>query len=930
MFREIKSIFVYAQKVLSAIAAAAMYQAPGRQIVSLDDDWKFALGHASDASKDFNYGLDSFGAFAKAGIEDGAMGRGFGDTAWRTVQVPHDWCVELPFDQKGDLMHGFKAIGRRFPENSIGWYRKSFELPKEDAGKRFVLKFDGIFRDAQVWVNGQYITRNTSGYMGFNVDVTKVLETGARNVIAVRVDASVYEGWFYEGAGIYRHVWLNKTNHDYLVEEEQFIKPEVNGNVTAEITTQTTKARTAKLQITDREGKVVAESQVTKLKTDKNTLKAKVTKPKLWSPDEPNLYRAHVLLLDGQTVLDRYETNIGFKSVVFDADKGLFINGKYTEIKGVCNHQDHAGVGAAVPDRLNEWRIERLKEMGCNALRTSHNPPTPELLDACDKLGILVQDENRLFSAGPEGISQMERLVKRDRNHASVFMWSLGNEEWGVQTSKSGEQISQALYDLTRKLDPTRTITQAVNVGDEWEGSNKVVDNRGFNYNLFGADSYHKKHPKQPIHGSEVASMLSTRGEYKSNDGKNVMDSYDYKKVDWGTGSEEWWSWKLQRPWFSGGFVWTGFDYRGEPTPHNWPTISSHFGIMDTCGFAKDVFYYYQSWWSKKPVLHVLPHWNWAGKEGKKVDVWVFSNFETVELKLNGKSLGSKKMPVGGHLNWEVEYQPGELTAVGTKGDLKNVVTVKTTGATGQLRLEPDRTSITADAKDLSIITVKGLDTDGFLNPLANENVTFEIDGPGRIIGVGNGDPNCHEPDQYITKPSYQDISDGWSWQMIASQNAKPDPTKWKPTQVKENQNMPPNSFAAFQRVVTVENPDTWSTLNLGPTDDNGWVYLNGELVSTTDEWNKPHIADIKGKLKRGENEILVIVKNNGGAGGFSRGGSIGGLAKAPSWTRSLYNGLAQVIVQSTGKPGRIELRARSGFQFTKITIDTTTPKGRN
>jgi beta-galactosidase len=501
---------VYAQKVLLAIAAAAIYQAPGRQIVSLDDDWKFALGHASDASKDFNYGLDSFGTFAKAGIEDGAMGRGFGDTAWRTVQVPHDWCVELPFDQKGDLMHGFKAIGRRFPENSIGWYRKSFELPKEDAGKRFVLKFDGIFRDAQVWVNGQYIIRNTSGYMGFHVDVTKVLEAGARNVIAVRVDASVYEGWFYEGAGIYRHVWLNKTNHDYLVEDEQFIKPEVNGSVTAEITTQTTKARTAKLQITDKEGKLVAESPVTKLKGDKNTLKLKVAKPKLWSPDEPNLYRAHVLLLDGQTVLDKYETNIGFKSVVFDPDKGLFINGKYTEIKGVCNHQDHAGVGAAVPDRLNEWRIERLKEMGCNALRTSHNPPTPELLDACDKLGILVQDENRLFSAGPEGLSQMERLVKRDRNHASVFMWSLGNEEWGVQTSKAGEQISQALYDLTKKLDPTRTITQGVNVGNTWEGSNKVVDNRGFNYNLGGADGYHKDHPKQPIHGSEVASMLST------------------------------------------------------------------------------------------------------------------------------------------------------------------------------------------------------------------------------------------------------------------------------------------------------------------------------------------------------------------------------------------------------------------------------------
>lgn len=915
--------------MVSLVAAVAL-ASHSREIVSLDSDWKFALGHAADAAKDFNYGLDSFGAFAKAGIEDGAMGRGFGDTAWRTVQVPHDWCVELPFDSKGDLMHGFKAIGRRFPENSIGWYRKSFDLPKEDAGKRFVLKFDGIFRDAQVWVNGQYITRNTSGYMGFTVEVTKVLEAGARNVIAVRVDASVYEGWFYEGAGIYRHVWLNKTNHDYFVEDEQFIKPDVKGNVVAEITTNTTKPRTAKLRITNDDGKVVAESAPTKLKGDKNTLKLKVANPKLWSPDSPTLYKAQLLLLDGENVLDLFETNIGFRNVVFDPDKGLFINGKPTEIKGVCNHHDHAGVGAALPDRLNEWRLERLKEMGCNALRTSHNPPTPELLDACDRLGILVQDENRLFSAGPEGMSQMERLVKRDRNHPSVFMWSLGNEEWGVQTSRAGEQISQALYDLTRKLDPTRTITQAVNVGDEWEGSNKVVDNRGFNYNLYGADSYHKKHPKQPIHGSEVASMLSTRGEYKSNNGKNVMDAYDYKKVDWGSGSEEWWSWKLQRPWFSGGFVWTGFDYRGEPTPHSWPTISSHFGILDTCGFPKDVFYYYQSWWSDKPVLHILPHWNWKGKEGQTVDVWVFSNFDKVELKLNGKSLGTRSMPPGGHLNWEVDYQPGELTAIGTKGDLKNVATVRTTGATSQLELEPDRSQITADGKDVSVIAVKGLDGASLLNPLANEKVEFEIEGPGRIIGVGNGDPNCHEPDQYITKPSYQDISEGWSWQRLTDTSVKPDPAKWQSVSIKENQNMPPNSYAIFRRLLKIDDPSLWSSLNLGPTDDNGWVYLNRELVSKTDEWNKPHIADITNKLKPGENEILVVVKNNGGAGGFSRGGSIGGLAKAPTWSRSLYNGLAQVIVQGTGKPGRITLRAKSNGMSKEIVIDTTASKGRN
>ena len=365
--------------------------------------------------------------------------------------------------------------------------------------------------------------------------------------------------------------------------------------------------------------------------------------------------------------VDRVETTFGIRTLRFDAEKGFFLNGKPVKIKGMCNHQDHAGVGEALPDRLQAYRIERLKGMGTNGCRTSHNAPTPEFLDACDRMGMLVMDETRTMSSNEEGLSELERLIKRDRNHPSVVIWSLGNEE-PQQASKRGARIVSTMKKLQQKLDPTRVSTAAMNNGWGGVGISTVLDVQGFNYRDGKIDAFHKKYPQQPSIGTETASTLATRGIYEKDTVRGYVSAYDVNKPSWGNTAEEWWSFYDEREFLSGGFCWTGFDYRGEPTPYKWPCISSHFGVMDTCGFPKDTYFYYKAWWGAEPVLHLLPHWNWAGKEGQEIEVWAYCNQESVELFLNGKSLGSQPVKKNGHLEWKVKYAPGVIEARASKG----------------------------------------------------------------------------------------------------------------------------------------------------------------------------------------------------------------------------------------------------------------------
>jgi len=728
---------------------------------NFDDDWKFSLGHAADATKDFNFTIANI--FSKTGRATGtAIDPRFNDSSWRTLQLPHDWAVELPFENSPNedvMAHGYKPVGGLYPQNSIGWYRKHFTVSHADSGQRFEIQFDGIFRDSKIWINGFYLGNNASGYSGVSYDITDYLRFDRENVIVVRADASQYEGWFYEGAGIYRHVWLNKYNNLHFARNSIFIYSNVQNNATtitveATITNRNVDAANGKLTniITDREGRVVARStpqNISLTSGETKTIRQQliVHNPLLWSPEAPYLYRVVPVITCGNTTVDSENIRIGVRTIKIDAT-GLYVNGQYTKIKGVNCHQDHAGVGSALPDYLQYYRVRLLKEMGVNAYRTSHNPPTPELLDACDSLGLLVLDENRLLNSSPEYINQLERLIMRDRNRASVFMWSIGNEEGAAQTNSNGKRIAQTLLAKQKELDPTRASTYAADLGNVFKGINEVIPVRGFNYRIEGVDAYHKDHPSQPIVGTEMGSTVTTRGIYKKDSVIGYVPDEDITYPWWANTAEQWWTLAADRPWWMGGFVWTGLDYRGEPTPFQWPNINSHFGIMDMCGFPKNIYYYYQSWWSNKDVLHISPHWNWKGKEGTPINVWVNSNASTVELFLNGKSVGKKDMPRNKHLEWNIPYEPGTLEAVAFKDGRKITTKIETTDAPYQIVVTPSKTTMLADGADADVINISVVDKQGREVPDADNLIHFSIKGDMKIIGVGNGDPSSHEPDK--------------------------------------------------------------------------------------------------------------------------------------------------------------------------------------
>jgi beta-galactosidase len=749
-----KRIFLAAGFVLMAAAAGA------QQRLNFDEGWKFHLGNASDPRSDFNYGIGNI--LAKTGEADHTCIKDdFNDKDWQDVQLPHDWAVGLPFAHvaNDDVdMHGYHAVGSLFPENSIGWYRKAFTVDHADSGRRFLLQFDGIFRDSKVWINNCYLGGNFSGYTGSAYDVTDFLHYGGKNTVVVRVDASQYEGWFYEGAGIYRHAWLNVFDNVHLDRDGGvFVHTDGAGEVTIETKVQNsgfTDAHAAvAAYITDRNGGLLAqgEEQPVELKDGSATgghVVLHLARPRIWTLDDPYLYRAVVLVRSGGRTVDSVKVRFGLRSVRVDKDKGLFLNGVHVKLQGVCCHQDHAGVGSALPDYLQYYRIGLLKEMGVNAYRSSHNAPTPELLDACDSLGMLVLDETRLLNSGAEYGRDFEEQVIRDRNHPSVFMWSIGNEEWMIQEWTTGKLIAQRQIQRQRLLDSTRTCTYAANVGNEYRGVNEVIPVRGFNYNLTGLDGYRREHPDQPIMGTEVASTVSTRSIFEKDTVNAYVPDYDSTYPFWASTAEQWWRIAAGRDWFMGGFAWTGFDYRGEPTPYRWPDINSHFGIMDMCGFPKTVYYYYQSWWTGKDVLHIAPHWNWKGKEGTLIPVWVNTNADDVELFLNGKRLGKKAMPRNGHLEWMVHYAPGKLEAVAYKNGRKLSTVVETTGEPYRVVVKASKPALSADGSDAVVFNCSVVDRQGREVPDAGNLLHFAVTGKARIIGVGNGNPSSHEPDQ--------------------------------------------------------------------------------------------------------------------------------------------------------------------------------------
>lgn len=734
-----------------------------REKLLLDFGWKFHLGNEWGTGEQL----------INLGISTGPASPRFSDTNWTSLDLPHDWAVALPFDPQSNGDHGFKPRGPGFPQNNVGWYRRTFTLPQADLGKRLWLEFGGVYRDSLVYVNGCLVGRQPRGYNSFRYDITDVANYGGRNVLAVRVDASQFEGWFYEGAGIYRHVWLVKTAPVAVAPDGTFVYSTFANNTPAgpaDIHVQTwisnALMNVVEVPVTytiygptaDNGSNVVATFQSTAsippLSEVEITNSASLAEYELWSPESPKLYTLVTRVGDasnGGAPLDEQATEFGVRTLAFDADKVFFLNGKPYVVKGTCDHQDHAGVGWALPDALQYFRVAKLKDMGGNGIRTAHNEPTEELLKACDNLGMLVLDECRTVGSDAEALGQLSNQIRRDRNHPSVFLWSIGNEE-PIQHSTLAARVARTMQNRVHELDPSRQVTYAASVGNEFVGMNSVTDVRGWNYHIDAIDAYHRDHPTQPEIGTEQASIMTTRGIYAKDRARGYQSSYDDPANRRGGNdtAEGWWTFFAARPWLSGGFAWAGFDYRGETAPYGWPCVSSHYGIIDLCGFPKDTFYYYQAWWSDRTVLHLLPHWNWAGKEGQNIDVRCFSNCEEVELFLNGQSLGRKPMPVNSHLQWQVPYAPGTLSAKGYKnGAVIAETKVETTGEPTAIQLTPDRATINADGEDVAVITVFIADAQGRIVPVAGNLVNFEVTGGGKIIGVGNGDPSCHEADIY-------------------------------------------------------------------------------------------------------------------------------------------------------------------------------------
>jgi beta-galactosidase len=705
---------------------------------------------------------------------------------WKEVNLPHDWVVEGTFVHDDNL--GSQPASSGYLPTGTGFYRKEFSIPETDINKKITIEFDGIFRNSTVWANGHLLGGHKSGYTPSNYDLTDVLRYGdeGKNTILVKVDASENEGWWYEGGGIYRHVWLVKTNRLHVARFGTYITtPDICDTEAAVIIRTTLKNEykvameiTLASKIVDNSG-IVLDTKITSL-----TIKpfdeveiiqsGKIKMPLLWSPESPVLYKVHTEVSEKNIILDSYETNFGVRKVEVN-EKGVFLNGKLYPVKGTCNHQDFAGIGVALPDKINWYKLKLLKEMGSNAYRCSHHPPTPELLDMCDTMGFLVVDENRHLSSSKDGLEDLTTMLYRDRNHPSIFMWSMENEE-SIQGTVMGTRILETLVQTTHLIDPTRPVTAAMNHARNDGGYADVLDVVGYNYgDKQMAYVYDKlNHPDRIMFCTEGTSFVSTRGEYEINWDKGYTSNSILVKPDWGPYPGEDWADIVKYPYLGGLFVWTGFDYRGEPTPFRWPCVLSHFGIMDICGFPKDGYYAYKAAWTNEPIVHIFPHWNpstdgtsWIVKEGDSISVHCYTNCEEVELFLNGMSQGRQHAEPFKKLIWPVIYKPGKLEAKGYKaGKPVTRDIVETTTAPARVHMISDANTLKADGCDVAVIQVAIKDQQGRTVPTANNLVKFEIEGPGKIIGTGNGNPTSHEPD----KANHRKAFNGYCMVLVQSE----------------------------------------------------------------------------------------------------------------------------------------------------------------
>lgn len=914
--------------LLVTYCSLAQNGSPREQIL-IDEGWRFSFGHPYDTDKDFNHGTAYFSYLSKTGNGDGPASASFDDRAWRLLDLPHDWAVEQDFSEKASFSHGFKTAGKGFPDRSIGWYRKKITIPESDLGRIVTIKFDGVFRNSKVWFNGHYLGNEDSGYNGFEYDVTAYINYGKENTIAVRVDASMEEGWFYEGAGIYRHVHLQKTNQLYVPTNGTYVTTAIKAGfaeVTAVASVENKSSYKGSIEVLqtvfDPSGKQVASATEKGTapgfyKTQGFTSKFNITNPLLWDIDSPNLYKLVTQVKQEGKVVDTYKTTFGIRSIRFDAEEGFFLNGKHLKLQGTNNHQDHAGIGTALPDELQYFRIQKLKEMGSNAYRCSHHPPTPELLEACDRLGMLVIDETRLMGINDLHLGNVQYMIERDRNHPSVFCWSVGNEEWNIEGNIMGERITTTMQDFAKSIDPTRPVTVGISSGFK-SGISSVVEVMGYNYLGNGdIDAHRSQFKQQPGMGTEEGSTFATRGIYFTDDAKHYQNAYDRKPRPTFYSIEEGWKFYATRPYLAGMFIWTGFDYRGEPTPYGWPSVTSYFGMMDVCGFPKDNVYYLKSWWGKEPVLHILPHWNWQGMEGKEIDVWIYSNCDEIELFLNKKSLGKKKMEQYGHLEWKVAYKPGTIEAIGYKNGKKQLTEVqKTTAKPATITLTPHK-QLLNKTNDAAVVTVEVTDKNGLHVPVANDEITFAVKG-GEIIGVGNGDPTSLEKDKFIDDIALVAITGFQEQALVTADLPQQLPSypedKWKEAfKDRDYKNLAPAYVYRGQFDLANLSKDAVVSFFYQKVGVEAVVFVNGKKVnpSATDAQKYLLNADV---LKQGANTIAIVATPVHKVKDWdvinSNPGTIQVITPSGAWKRKLFSGYAQVIVQPDGSGSEIVLSA--------------------
>jgi len=819
--------------LIPAFAVAQIGRLP-RERTSFNEGWLFKTGDPAGAEGKLDYdnikgdllatgkkylAADSAPQTSSIGQDVSYTQAELDDSSWRHLDLPHDWAIEGDFEQSlpGD-------IGKR-PFAGVGWYRKHFNIPADNKGRQIYIDFDGAMAYPAVWLNGHFVGGWAYGYASFRLELTPYIKFGGENVIAVRLDNPPDSSRWYPGSGIYRNVWLVKTSPIHVAQWGTYITtPTITANA-ADVEVKTTYENggiekadlVIKTSIYQAGGGAVVAASSTRSKTEPHSHSTfdttlKIQHPKLWSISSPNLYWARIEISRNGKVVDTYDTDFGVRTIKFDASRGFLLNGKHVYLQGVCDHHDLGALGSAINYRALQRQLEILKEMGVNAIRTSHNPPAPELLDLADRMGFVVMDEgfdmwvrgkrpNDYHRAFPDWHEiDWRAQIRRDRNHPSVILWSIGNEVW-EQGNDAGHKIEAELTAIAHDEDPTRPTTSAANDSRSgFNGFQKAVDVFGYNYNWKNYERFKSENPSQPIVGTETASTVSSRGEYffPVSDDKSKgradfqVSSYDLYAPPWAWPPDTEFEAQDKNPFVAGEFVWTGFDYLGEPTPYDRdsktmldftdptdraraeaelkrsgvitvPSRSSYFGIVDLCGFKKDRFYIYQARWRPDfPMAHILPHWNWPERIGQVTPVHVYTSGDEAELFLNGRSLGRKKRGQFEYrLRWDdVRYEPGELRVAAYKnGSRWAEDVVRTTGPASQTQMQADRSTIKSDGDDLSFITVKIADKNGLVVPRSKNRLHVKIYGPGEIVAMDNGDATDLESFQSTSRRAYNGLA---------------------------------------------------------------------------------------------------------------------------------------------------------------------------